>query len=75
LTFKYTFNQIEIIYSQRILVRIENGGKMPKKVLQYDNSYMALLIRGHDGFIIFIPGKEKFNTTDDALISAGVCNL
>ena len=39
------------------------------------NSYRVLLTRGRDGFIIFMPDEERFNTTYDALIAAGVCNL
>ena len=39
------------------------------------NSYRVLLTRGRDGFIIFIPDEEKFNTTYEVLIAAGVCNL
>lgn len=39
------------------------------------NSYRVLLTRGRDGFIIFIPNEEKFNSTYDALIAAGVRNL
>lgn len=39
------------------------------------NSYRVLLTRGRDGFIIFMPDEERFNSTYNALIDAGVCNL
>ncbi len=39
------------------------------------NSYRVLLTRGRDGFIAFIPEEARFNSTYNALVTAGIKNL
>lgn len=39
------------------------------------NSYRVLLTRGRDGFIVFVPDEERFNSTYEALVSAGIREL
>ena len=35
------------------------------------NSYRVLLTRSRDEMVIFIPGDEKFNKTETALLASG----
>ena len=39
------------------------------------NSYRVLLTRGRDGFIIFVPPKDKLNSVYDILIKSGIKDL
>lgn len=39
------------------------------------NSYRVLLTRGRDGIVVFVPDEERFNSTYEVLVNAGIKEL